>query len=324
MVNVREPLSDYTAADPFMTYDGGTGYYYLLPTKSDRLEIFRSRHAGNILGDAESAVVFRANGEENGIFGAVWAPEMHKAPDGKWYIYTSGLTDPGDRKSLRLFVLQSKSADPFDGFRFIGLLDKDLYAIDPTVLTLPDGRQVMCYSRVLYTYAGQVLEIAEMVNPYTLGEKRTVIASPEYPWETLPPFCGSKSINEGPFFAENGGRLFIFYSGNGAYFDDYCLGALEYTGGDILSSGAWRKLPKPFLTQGNGVYGPGHASFFRSPDGSELWCAYHGLHEHNYDEHLAPRLLHLQKVEFDGEGYPVPARPLPNGSVLPAPSGEPD
>ena len=76
------PLEDRDAPDPFMTYDKKTGYYYSLFTCSNRLELYRSRHAADILTDHDSIVLFRA-APENGIYGSIWAPEMHKAPNGK-------------------------------------------------------------------------------------------------------------------------------------------------------------------------------------------------------------------------------------------------
>jgi GH43 family beta-xylosidase len=315
------PLEDRDAPDPFMTYDKKTGYYYSLFTCSNRLELYRSRHAADILTDHDSIVLFRA-APENGIYGSIWAPEMHKAPNGKWYIYTSGTHQPGndpanDKKCL--FVMESESEDPFEGFHFKCKMDEAMFAIDPTVYTDDLGKQYMCYS---YTNKGQVLEIRELVNPYTFGEKRAVISRAEYSWEMVPPYVGNSTINEGAFFLKNKGRLFIIYSGNGCWSDDYCFGVLEYMGGDMCSSQSWKKHPEPIFVKGNGVYGPGHASFFRSPDDTEVWCAYHGMKESNISVTYAPRYFHLQKVEFDESGYPVMGIPVGSGVELCPPSGE--
>lgn len=87
----------------------------------------------------------------------------------------------------------------------------------------------------------------------------------------MPPYCGRSTINEGAYFIESGDRLFIIYSGNGCWSDDYVLGLIEYTGGDFLSADSWVKDSVPFMVKGNGNYGPGHATFFYSPDRTELW-----------------------------------------------------
>lgn len=319
MKTFYNPLAMWDAPDPFMTYHKETGYYYALFTCGNRLELFRSRHAGQILTDHDSRIVFRV-GAENGIYGCVWAPEMHMAPNGKWYIYTSGTYQPqGGEK--RLFVMESETADPFDGFHFKGKLDEDMFAIDPTIYTADNGQQYICYSRVTGEN-GQILEIRELVNPYTLGEKRAVIAIAEYPWELVPPYTGRSRINEGAFFVEYNGRLYIIYSGNGCWSDDYCLGVLEYIGGDMCDAKSWIKHDKPLFEKGNGIYGPGHASFFLSPDGSEIWCAYHGMLEHNEKAEYAPRYFNIQKIDFDESGYPVMGLPTGRGVELVPPAGE--
>ncbi|MBQ8576856.1 MAG: glycoside hydrolase family 43 protein [Clostridia bacterium] len=318
MQTFRNPVSPFDAPDPFMTWDGVTGYYYSLFTRGSRLELFRSRHAANIVTDVDSRILFLADGK-NGIFGDIWAPEMHRAPNGKWYIYTSGRVtpEPGEK---RLFIMESETEDPFGAWNFRGLPAPNLFAIDPTVYTDEDGRQYICYSRVDREY-GQVLDIRELVTPFTFGEKTVMIAKAEYDWELVPPYDKSR-INEGAFFVKRGKRLYILYSGNGCWSDDYCLGLLEHTGGDLLSADNWKKHEVPVFTKGNGVYGPGHASFFASPDGTEVWCAYHGMKEHNEHAVCAPRYFNIQKMTFDEQDFPVPATAVGYETDLVPPSGE--
>ncbi len=199
----------------------------------------------------------------------------------------------------RLFILESKTSDPFDGFVYKGKPAPDLFAIDPTVLTWKDGKQYICYSQVKN---GQILVIREMENPWTFGKREAEIAHAELPWELL-----DQKINEGAFFVRSpdGKRLFIIYSANGCWCDDYALGVLEFTGGDLCDAKNWKKHPKPLLVKGNGAFGPGHATFFHSPDGRELWCAYHALRASNPERKPATRWLNFQKVDFDETGYPV-------------------
>lgn len=128
------------------------------------------------------------------------------------------------------------------------------------------------------------------------------IAKAELPWEIT---WSEQSIVEGPFFMEFKGRLFIVYSANGCWNDDYVLGVLEHTGGDILSTTQLKKHEKPLLVKGNGVFGPGHASFFHSPDGTEVWCAYHGMNKSNPKHEPTTRYCHIQKVNFAKDGFPV-------------------
>lgn len=312
------PISPFDAPDPFITFDQETGYYYGLHTQGDRVEIYRSKHVADLFLDEDTKVIYRATGE-NVVWGDIWAPEMHKGPDGLWYIYTSSriTKDPGEK---RIFVLGSLTSDPFGEWEFKGRPAYDIFSIDPTVYTAPDGTQYMCYSRV-DSRKGQVLDIAKMKDPYTCYNG-TTIAYAELDWELVEPYVGTKAILEGAFFLENNGRLFIIYSANGCWSNHYALGVLEYTGGDLCSAKSWKKHPEPLLTYGNEVYGPGHASFFRSPDGSEVWCVYHGMLLSNDTVTYAERYCHIQKVEFDETGYPVMGKPIGYDTLIDPPSGE--
>lgn len=322
---VVNPLPGGPAADPFVTFDRETGYYYLIHSccaddgfTADELRIRRSRSAAD-LRRGEAKLVYATNAADR-VYGNIWAPEMHKAPNGRWYVYTScrPTPEPGDK---RLIVFESRTSDPWDGFVFKGFPAPDLFAIDPTVTTWTNGCQYVCYSEVK-SGKGQVLTIREMTSPWTFGPKSAEIACAERPWELVPPYDKCK-IAEGAFFVRSpdGKRLFIVYSANGCWSDDYCLGVLEYVGGDIVSACAWKKHPKPLFTKGNGVYGPGHASFFRSPDGTETWCAYHSLERSDPEYRAMPRYMNLQKIGFDATGFPVMGKPVAHGEARPAPSG---
>lgn len=309
---MRNPIAGPQAPDPFIMWDGAAQCYYHLHTEGWRLELYRAKRVQDIL-VSDHKTVYVTNAADR-VFGHIWAPEMHKASNGKWYIYTSGGINPS-RSQKRLFIMESKTSDPFDGFVFKGMPEPDTPAIDPTVMTWTDGRQYICYSRL---GKGQVLVIREMSSPWTFGERAAEIAHAELPWE-----CRYSRINEGPFFVRSpdGKRLFIVYSGNGCWHDDYSLGVLEFSGGDLCDAANWKKHPKQLLVKGNGVFGPGHASFFRSPDGKELWCAYHGFVNSNPSNTQIKRWLNLQKVSFDESGYPVMGVAIGSVEQCP-PSGE--
>ena len=320
MTFFKNPMADFNAPDPFMTYDNVTGYYYALFTCGKRLEIFRSRRASDILKNGDSRVIYTVNGEKDGIWGDIWAPEMHKGTDGRWYIYTSGrIEDDGWEK--RLFIMKADTEDPFGTWSFAGFPIPNRFAIDPTVYTAKDGKQYICYS-TFFEDKGQVLEICDLKNPTTFGEERAMIATAELDWELVVPYINNYAIVEGAFFVESGERLFIIYSANGCWSDDYCLGLLEYTGGGLCRSESWKKHPKPIFVKGNGVYGPGHASFFKSPDNSEIWCAYHTLAEHNENATPTNRYFNIQKIEFDESGFPIASMAVGWEREIESPSGE--
>ena len=58
MSTFRNPISPFSAPDPFITYDKESGYYYSLFTRGKLLEIFRGRHAAKIITEGESKIIY--------------------------------------------------------------------------------------------------------------------------------------------------------------------------------------------------------------------------------------------------------------------------
>lgn len=317
----KNPLSKENFSDPFITFDKQTGYYYFLAScQCNQLTIYRAKHVGDILKEGESRVVYECGGDK--VYGPMWAPEMYKIGN-KWYIYTSCREEWHENLFAirkQILILQSKTEDPFDGFEFGSKPDGSIFAIDPTS-TIIDEKQYICYSRV-NSKGIQVLDIREMSNPLSFTDNLAEIAHPSLPWEFAEGYDGDSAINEGAFFVKRGKRLFIIYSANGCFSDDYCLGVLEHTGGEICDANNWIKHPKPLFVKGNGIYGVGHAAFFLSPDETEMWCAYHCLLRSNPTREEMIRHTCIQKIDFDENDYPVMGDPVGIDKELESPSGE--
>ena len=279
----------------------------------------RAKKLSDMFSNSESRIIYTANDEEK-TYGFLWAPELHFI-DGKWYIYTSTHQTAEHRNFKHVICLKAKTDDPFDGFVLGGHINPEVYAIDPTIYQdKKNGKLYICFSLVPCDGRWrQVLAIQEMKSPTEPIGEYTVIAEAKYDWELvrIPP------INEGAYFVEKDGRLFIVYSGNGCWNNEYVLGILEYTGGDILSADSWVKDDVPLFEQGNGNYGPGHATFFYSPDRTELWICHHCLHEFNEKVEPMFRHCHCQKVFFDETGFPhLNGSPLPQNVRYAPPAGE--
>lgn len=314
------PLSPLNFSDPFITYDKTTGYYYFLAScQCNQMTLYRSKRVGDILTKGESKVVYECGADK--VYGPMWAPEMYKIGK-KWYIYTS-CREAWDDNMFAMckqpLILQSKTEDPFDGFEFGSKPDGSIFAIDPTC-TVIDGKQYICYSRVNEQRL-QVLDIREMSDPLTFTDNCAEIARATLPWEFAEGYA-KFTINEGAFFLKKGKRLFIIYSANGCWSDDYCLGVLEHTGGEICDAKNWIKHPEPLFVKGNGIYGVGHASFFTSPDDKEVWCAYHCLLHSNPERRAMIRHTCIQKISFDENDYPVMGAPVGIDVELDDPSEE--
>ena len=306
-------VTEGAAPDPFICFDNNTDYYYGLSTQNYAVVLHRSKLLENLFTVTEGKVVYYAGAE---VAGSIWAPEMHFI-NGRWYIYTSGQLTV-DNGIKRLFVLESETDDPFDGFHFKAFLNNDLFAIDPTVFTDGAGKSYICFSQVIDGL--QWLSIARLTSPWEMSEPVPISDPRDFYWESLT----DGPLNEGPFFVQTGKRLFIIYSANGCYSDTYRLGLLEYKGGDPLRKDNWKKYSYPIfkLNKEENVYAPGHASFFYSPDHTELWIAYHCYYSPNTGATRRMRICHVQKVDIDEYGFPVPGEPLGGDRQIPVPSGE--
>lgn len=245
----------------------------------------------------------------------LWAPELHFLR-GRWWIYVAA--DDGDNANHRMYVLEGSSMDPRDEFRFKGRIaaPTDRWAIDGTVLEMPDGRLYFIWSGWEgFENVAQHLYIAPMSNPWTISGERVRISSPELPWE----LHGRPLINEGPEVLWHGDRLFLIYSASGSWADDYCLGQLAWTGGDPLDAGSWVKHPTAVFSRTKDVFGPGHCSFVKSPDGAEDWIIYHSA---KFSGAGWNRRINMQRFGWTADGSPDFGLPIPAGVWMPGPAGD--
>ena len=269
------PLGEANCPDPFVTYDRTRDCYYLLFTQGKHIDIFRSRDKKRLLSDGDMKRVWCVG---TNIYGTVWAPEMHKADNGKWYVYSSGDVNPDPNvQDLKLFVLESRTDDPFAGFDFKSIPETRFTAIDPTVWMGGDGNFYMAYS-FCKSVPGQDLGVRRMKTPWSFEGEHVCISSPDLPWENSA--RRRDPINEGPSVFTVGGRTFLAYSANGCWDDEYSVGLLELTSDDPMSANGWKKHSSPILKTGGGLFGPGHATFFKDRDGA-LWCSHHAMTKSN-------------------------------------------
>ena len=323
--------------DPWITYRGG--FYYFMCTTGSSLKIWKTRSLAS-LARAENKVVWHppATGPHSRD---IWAPELHFLR-GRWYIYFAA--DAGTNATHRIWVMECDSDDPLTGeWRLRGKIadPSDRWAIDATVFE--DGsRMFMIWSGWEGVVNGtQNLYIAELSNPWTIQGTRVKISSTEYPWEKVGDLVSRRDpeenpgvnpmdpphveVNEGPEVLRHGKNLFVVYSAGGCWTDSYSLGLLSATAGsDLLNPASWKKSSLPVFWQSPkaGAYGPGHASFFRSPDGTEDWMLYHAnlRPAQGCGDHRAPR---AQRFHWNPDGTPDFGRPIGIGMPIASPSGEP-
>lgn len=303
------PIVD-EGADPWVIR--WQNHYLYCYSKNEKIRVSRSDRLEEI-GDGAGTVVWKPEVGQS-YSHDLWAPELHYLDD-KWYIYVAA--DDGQNANHRMYVLESTTQNPQDPFILKGKIatPDDHWAIDGTVLKMSDGQLYFIWSGwegVVNTC--QHLYIAAMDNPWTVNGKRVLISSPQYDWEKV----GDPLVNEGPEVLVKDTAIHLIYSASGSWTDDYCLGRLTLIGDDPLEAENWIKHPQPVFQKTDLVFGPGHASFVKSPDGEEDWIIYHAA---KYSGAGWDRDVRMQKFSWRIDGTPEFGRPVPAGVALQVPSG---
>ncbi|MUL43043.1 family 43 glycosylhydrolase [Streptomonospora sp. PA3] len=311
----ENPIKPVRGADPWMEYYDGN--YYLITTSwTSELTIRKSPTLAGIA-TAPSVQVYSAAGTEQCC--NIWAPEMHllDGPEGKrWYIYYNASRDVADyNPTQRLQVLRSEGLDPMGPYTYQGSVGLDEWQLDASVLEMGDDLYLL---GTYHDGSTQNLFIQALSDPTTVTGPRRRLSRPTYDWERQ-----GAPVQEAPEPLYHGDDTFIVYSTSFCDTPDYKLGMLTYTGGDPMDAGSWRKSPEPVFQRddADGVYGPGHNGFFKSPDGTEDWIVYHA--NDTADGGCTPdRTTRAQKFEWNADGTPNFGTPEPTGVTLTGPSGE--
>jgi GH43 family beta-xylosidase len=319
---LRNPLVPETATgddtpDPWIFRHAGR--YWLTYTSTDHIEVRSARSLAD-LADARPTRLWPPAGqtEPEERCCALWAPEIHRV-DGRWYVYYAANGPTGD--THRMYVLESETDSPAGPYRFKGRLDlPQPFAIDGTVTTI-GGRTYLIYSGGA-AFTPTSLYIVALSNPWTVDGEPLAISSPTLPWEQ-----GIFAINEGPEVLRHRDRLHVIYSASWCGSKAYTLGRLSVpTGADLLSAGTWQaaKAPQPVFATSTaaGVFGPGHGSFFRSPDGRQSWMAYHATEEDKGCFTGGLRTTRVQPFTWNADGTPDFATPVSLRRDVPAPGGD--
>ncbi|MFV0593370.1 MAG: family 43 glycosylhydrolase [Draconibacterium sp.] len=317
--------------DPWALHHNGL--YYYMNTVQDRLVLWKTADITN-LKTADQKTIWQPADPSNSKH--LWAPEIHFIDD-KWYVYYAA--DGGNTDDHQLYVLENSSADPFDG----EFVMKARISTDPDNNWAIDGSLFEHHEKLYMVWSGwqtrridtetQCIYIAEMKNPWTLGSDRVLISKPELEWERkYVNVDGSMPdhkifVNEGPqpLLSPRGKFVHLIYSASGCWTPYYALGMLTANANaDLLDPKSWTKAEQPLFRQSpeNGVYGTGHNSFFKSPDGTEDYILYHAR-----DTEMDPpgkgdtRSPRAQKIDWDDNDYPVFGVPFPTSKRLKKPSG---
>jgi len=302
--------------DPNIVYHNG--WYYYTGTSGSGVTLKKAQTLEGLKHTPNKKIFSSANG---GPCCDYWAPELHRI-NNSWYIY---YTAKYSGQGQRTYVIENTSDDPMSGTWVhkgkIYDTQNDVWSIDGTVFET-NGKYYFVWSSVAKASDGdkpQRLYIALMTNPWTLQPGRVLISSPSLSWEK------DGNVNEGPAVVKHNGKIFLTYSANGCWTENYLIGMLYMTeGGNPLNASSWTKYSQPLFAKlpSRDVYGPGHHSFFKSPDGKETWFVYHATPDPGGACDMG-RTTRAQKVNWDAKGFPSLGLPDPTGAWLTAPTGEP-
>jgi GH43 family beta-xylosidase len=312
-----------SGADPWIIYHNG--WYYYTNSSGSKLILRKAKNLDS-LKTSEQKIIWTPPTGTN-YSRELWAPEIHYINQ-KWYIYFAA--DDGSNKNHRIYVIENSSDDPMnDRWEFKGKASdpSDKWAIDASVFQFKNKLYMIWSGWEGDVNGQQNIYIASMANPWTIEGKRGLISKPELAWETIgdlnnPNDVSHVNVNEGPVALLHDKNLFVVYSASGCWTDNYCLGMIKYIGkGDLLDPLSWKKSPEPVFKEQpkNNAYGPGHNSFFNSPDGKEDWILYHANSQagQGCGRYRSPR---AQKFTWNKDGSPNLGEPVSTDKPLAVPS----
>lgn len=311
----------WDGADPWMVKQGDK-YIYCF-TQKNAIYISRSEEMAK---KGEIHEIWKAP-VKSWNRACVWAPEIHFI-HGNWYVYYAAGESGPPFIHQRTGVLRSKTSDVFSDYEDLGMLytgddllvpGSNIWAIDMTVFEF-NGKLYAVWSgwekQANTDKTPQLLYIQEMENPFTPKGKRVLLSSPEESWE----IGGPLNINEGPEVLKNGEKVFIIYSCHESWTPEYRLGMLQLKNKNAnpMVRENWLKTGPVFKGNEN-VFGVGHCSFVKSPDGTEDWIIYHSKKTKNPGWE---RDVRMQPFTWKPDGTPDFGRAIPVGDEVKLPSGE--
>ena len=309
------------ANDPWV-YNGPDGAYYYCYSQGDMYVVRSETLSGQDAAVSNPDCVRRLTVPSAQT--ELWAPELFFY-QGHWYcLYAADYNN--DNIQHRMWIMRSKTDDALGEWETPVKMDlpDDQWAIDGTFFEYKDGRIFTIWSGWLNESEGtsrwkQYLYIAQLETgdpTKVVSTERVLVAEPKYVWEV-----SSLPQNEGPsVIVSPEGTYYCMYAGNYSGSNHYTVAAVRLNG-DPLDESAWEKLPEPVMRSDSdlAIYSPGHASFVKSPDGTEDWIIYHTAKASGSGWDRNGR---AQKLTWVNDTPVVEGNILANDVLIPLPSGE--
>ena len=248
---------------------------------------------------------------EKGLIQTFWAPEFHVI-GGRVYLLFAVSGDTFDPQCHMMRLKENGSITCADDWEDpVRVRKKDGTFLGEKGITLDMTHFSNAgQSYLVWSYrencmsegdTGSMLYIAstDPGQPWRLTSDPVLLSRPLYGWENV---AGTIN-NEGPYPLLTEDAIYITYSGGSACNWTYAIGLLCIgRDEDPLDAARWKKNPYPVLSSADldGIYGPGHNSFFQDRSG-DTYIAYHG----EVTPYDSPRSTMLHRIRFRENGEPV-------------------
>jgi GH43 family beta-xylosidase len=297
-------------ADPYVyRHSDGTYYFTASVPAYDGIVLRRADSLSKLPAAPEKEIWHRHDDGPMSVH--IWAPELHYL-DGAWYIYFAG-GDKDNIWNIRPYVLKCQGQDPInDEWVELGKMKRadgddfsfEAFSLDGTVFENNGDNYYVWAEKVGVGRQISNLYIARMESPDKLATVQVMLTTPDYDWERV-----GYWVNEGPAILKHGDKIFLTYSASETG-KAYCMGMLSADkDSDLLDPGSWTKERYPVLKSDEelGIYGPGHNSFTKDEDGTDI-CVYHARSDEEIigDPLYNPnRHARLMPVKWNDEDWPV-------------------
>jgi beta-xylosidase len=288
------PVHDADFPDPFVLKAGDTYYAYATNGAGKQVQTLTSKDLVHWQPGPDALPKVGSwtfNGE-------TWAPEVLPRRDGSYVLFYTATKCVGRavaRKPLGPFVDDSKKP--------LVCQPKQGGSIDPSPFRDSDGKLYLVWKNDGNAIGSTTFIWAQRLSSdgLRLVGKRTTIEKNDAYWEA--------SVVEGPMLWKQGGRYFLFYSGN------VYSGAAYAVGYATCASplGPCKDAPEnPILKGACKAYGPGHNALMR--DGADqTWIVYHA-----WDAAYSKRVLWIDRLDWK-DGKPVVDGPTCTKQSAPTP-----
>lgn len=308
-------IKDQYMGDPFMLVNNNTYYVYGTNASGEGFKCWSSTDLKNW---KEEGFVFRKS-ENTWGGGNFWAPEVYLYNNNFYLAFSCRGNESEDSPMLLCLATSKSPTGPFKEL-YAPWFDMGFSCIDAHIFFDDDNQIYLYFDRVgsvgkwpeAYLYG--IIYCIKLNDDLKPAGDTVLCSQAEQDWEH--PLSMHSRCNEGCFVQKYKGRYYMTYSAN--HYTDPFYGIGFSTSDSPL--GPWTKSasnPIIGLNEENGIYGPGHNAFFRSPDGRELFIIYHS-HVSGTDKR---RQVNIDRVYFDDDGNLQVKGPTKTPQLLPSGTG---